>query len=36
MLLIFPPLAKACEPAGGLPILGGALKNHSINYQIVA
>jgi len=35
MLLIFPPLAKACEPAGGLPILGGALKNHSINYQIV-
>ncbi|MBN2618486.1 MAG: radical SAM protein [Spirochaetales bacterium] len=35
MLLIYPPLAKACEPPGGLPILGGALKAHNTKYKIV-
>lgn len=35
MLLLFPPMAKACEPPGGIPILGGALKAHNIAYKIV-
>lgn len=35
MLLLFPPVAKACEPPGGLPILGGALKAHGVKYKIV-
>jgi len=28
MLLIFPPLAKACEPPAGLPLLAGALREN--------
>lgn len=35
MLLLFPPVAKSCEPPGGLPILGGALKAHGVQYKIV-
>jgi len=35
MLLIFPPVAKACEPPGGLPILGAVLKTHNVDYKIV-
>lgn len=35
MLLIYPPITKGCEPPGGLPILGAALKSHNIKYQII-
>lgn len=35
MLLLYPPLTKACEPPGGLPILGGVLKSHNIPYKII-
>ncbi|MFN2366299.1 MAG: radical SAM protein, partial [Desulfurivibrionaceae bacterium] len=30
MLLIYPPLAKACEPPAGLALLAGALRGHGL------
>lgn len=35
MLLLYPPITKACEPPGGLPLLGGVLNSHGINYEII-
>lgn len=35
MLLLYPPITKACEPPGGLPLLGGVLKAHGIGYEII-
>ncbi len=35
MLLIFPPLAKACEPPAGVARLAGALKAHGLPCRIL-
>jgi len=35
MLLIFPPLAKSCEPPAGIARLSGALKAHGIPHQVL-
>ncbi|NTV50762.1 MAG: radical SAM protein [Geobacteraceae bacterium] len=35
MLLIFPPLAKACEPPAGIARLGASLKAHGVSCRIL-
>ncbi|WP_457552680.1 B12-binding domain-containing radical SAM protein [Desulfobacula sp.] len=35
MLLIFPPVAKPCEPPAGVALLSAALKEHGILCQVV-
>ena len=35
MLLIFPPVAKPCEPPAGVALLSAALKEHGISCQVV-
>jgi hypothetical protein len=35
MILIYPPVAKPCEPPAGLAKLSGALRQHGINHTIV-
>jgi len=35
MLLIHPPIAKACEPPAGLAILAGVLRAHGLNCQVI-
>ena len=35
MLLINPPVVKPCEPPPGLAKLGGALKYHGIDCQVI-
>jgi radical SAM superfamily enzyme YgiQ (UPF0313 family) len=35
MLLIFPPVAKPCEPPAGLAKLAGALYAHGISYYVL-
>lgn len=35
MLLIFPPVAKVCEPSAGIARLGGVLKAHGVNCRLV-
>jgi Radical SAM superfamily len=35
MFLIFPPVAKPCEPPAGIAKLAGALKAHDISYSIL-
>lgn len=35
MLLIFPPLAKACEPPAGIALLSGALKAHGLPCRLL-
>ena len=35
MLLIYPPVAKSCEPPAGIARLAGSLKGHNISCQIV-
>jgi hypothetical protein len=35
MLLIHPPVAKPCEPPGGIAKLGGALNHHGISYRVL-
>ena len=34
MLLIFPPVAKACEPPAGVALLSSALKGHGMDCQV--
>lgn len=34
MLLIFPPIAKACEPPAGVTALAGALRKHGLNCTV--
>ena len=35
MLLIYPPVTKACEPPGGIPILSAVLKAHGIKCKTI-
>ena len=35
MLLIHPPIAKICEPPGGLPRLAGALRGHGFDCTVL-
>lgn len=35
MLLIFPPIAKPCEPPAGVALLSGALKDNGIPCEVV-
>ena len=35
MLLIFPPVSKACEPPAGITRLAGALRQHGLNCQLL-
>jgi len=35
ILLIHPPIAKACEPPAGLARLAGALNRHGVSYKVV-
>ena len=35
MLLIFPPVAKACEPPAGIAKLAGALADHGISAKLL-
>jgi radical SAM superfamily enzyme YgiQ (UPF0313 family) len=35
MLLIYPPLAKPCEPPAGIAKLSGALNAHGISHQVL-
>jgi hypothetical protein len=35
MLLIYPPVAKACEPPAGIAKLSAALKQHNIKHEVV-
>jgi len=35
MLLIYPPLAKSCEPPAGIAKLSGALNAHGISHQVL-
>ena len=35
MLLIFPPVAKPCEPPAGVALLSAALKEHGILCQVI-
>ena len=35
MLLIFPPVAKPCEPPAGVALLSSALKEHGISCQVI-
>lgn len=35
MLLIYPPVAKPCEPPAGIAKLAGALKHHGIKHTIL-
>jgi hypothetical protein len=35
MILIYPPVAKPCEPPGGIAKLCGALYHHGINYDVL-
>jgi len=35
MLLIHPPIAKNCEPPGGIPRLAGALRGHGFNCTVL-
>ncbi|HIJ96013.1 MAG TPA: radical SAM protein [Desulfuromonadales bacterium] len=35
MLLIFPPVAKACEPPAGIARLAGALRRHGLNCRLL-
>ncbi len=35
MLLIYPPVAKPCEPPGGIGRLFGALKQHGVNCRVL-
>jgi Radical SAM superfamily len=35
VLLIHPPIAKACEPPAGLARLAGALNRHGVSYKVV-
>jgi len=34
MLLIFPPIAKACEPPAGVTALAGTLRKHGLNCTV--
>ncbi len=35
MILIHPPVAKPCEPPGGIAKLAGALKCHAVNHSVL-
>jgi radical SAM superfamily enzyme YgiQ (UPF0313 family) len=35
MLLIHPPVAKPCEPPGGIAKLAGALKHHAVKHTVL-
>jgi hypothetical protein len=35
ILLVHPPIAKACEPPAGLARLAGALNRHGVSYKVV-
>jgi radical SAM superfamily enzyme YgiQ (UPF0313 family) len=35
MLLIYPPVAKPCEPPAGIAKLSGALKSHDIRHSVL-
>ena len=35
MILIHPPVAKPCEPPGGIAKLAGALKRHGLNHSVL-
>jgi hypothetical protein len=35
MILIYPPVAKACEPPAGIAKLSGALKHHGIKHSVL-
>jgi hypothetical protein len=35
ILLVHPPIAKACEPPAGLARLGGALNRHGVSFKVV-
>jgi hypothetical protein len=35
MLLIYPPVAKACEPPAGIAKLSGALKSHGVKHAVI-
>ena len=35
MLLIFPPIAKPCEPPAGVALLSAALKEHGLPCEVV-
>ena len=35
MILIHPPVARPCEPPGGIARLAGALKRHGVKYSIL-
>ncbi len=35
VLLIHPPVAKACEPPAGLARLAGALSRHGVSFNVV-
>jgi len=35
MILIYPPVAKSCEPPAGLAKLAGTLRQHGINHTIL-
>ncbi len=35
MILIYPPVAKPCEPPAGIAKLSGALKHHGIKHTVV-
>ncbi|SLM33201.1 putative methyltransferase [Desulfamplus magnetovallimortis] len=35
MILIYPPVAKCCEPPAGVALLSGLLKQHNINCSVI-
>ena len=35
MILIYPPVAKPCEPPAGLAKLSGALNQHKIRHEVL-
>jgi hypothetical protein len=35
MIFIHPPIAKPCEPPGGIAKLAGALKRNGLKYRVL-